>query len=115
VWRGLPVLREGKWAASFEEVPENITEYPTGCSGSTYITTPATAARIAKKAENYKFFWIDDVWVTGYLAQDLNITHLELASFGSLWTLSTSNLLMAKSVQSPELYHSDYIAGLMSR
>ena len=108
----LPVLREGKWAASFSDIPENITTYPTYCSGWLYITTPATAARLAEKAQNVKFFWIDDVWVTGYLAQDLNITHLDLAKH---WTMHTSALLLAKSIQSPVLYHTDYLAGPMSR
>ena len=45
VWHGLPVLREGKWAAEYADIPAEVTAYPTGCSGSFYITTPGTAAR----------------------------------------------------------------------
>ena len=45
VWHGLPVLRQGKWAAEYADIPAEVTSYPTGCSGSFYITTPGTAAR----------------------------------------------------------------------
>jgi hypothetical protein len=112
VWRGLRVLREGKWAASFSDIPESITVYPTGCSGWLYITNPATARKLAGKAKMSNYFWIDDVWVTGFLAREIGITHLDLAKH---WTMHTSALLLAKSIQSPELYHSDYLAGPMSR
>ena len=33
---------------------------------------------MAKHPIKLKFFWIDDVWVTGFLAADLNITHLDM-------------------------------------
>ena len=33
---------------------------------------------MAKHPKKQKFFWIDDVWVTGFLAGDLNITHLDM-------------------------------------
>ena len=50
--------------------------------------------------------------MTGFLARDLAIQHLDLAS---LWTLDLAPLLLAKSVQSPHLYHRDILAGPMDR
>lgn len=112
VWRGLPVLRQGKWAASYSDIPRGTTSYPTGCSGWLYVTTPATAARLTARAAQVPVFWIDDVWVTGFLAKDLAITHLEL---NSLWTMSTASLLLAKCVQNPVVHHRDYLAGPTNR
>ena len=50
--------------------------------------------------------------MTGFLARDLAIQHLDLAS---LWTLDLASLLLAKSVQSPHLYHRDILTGPMDR
>ena len=43
-----------------------------------YVTTPGTAGRLAAQAAVTPMFWIDDVWVTGFLARDLHIQHREL-------------------------------------
>ena len=55
--------------------------YPTYCTGWIYITTPGTAAAIVEAATRLKFFWIDDAWVTGYIAEDLKITHLDMMKY----------------------------------
>ena len=86
--------------------------YPTDCTGSTYITTPGTAAAIMEAATKVKFFWIDDVWVTGYIAEHLQINHLDMIKY---WTMSKGQLLLHKSIQSPAIYHQDYISGPMDR
>ena len=41
-----------------------------------------TSSKLAEILWNY--FWIDDVWVTGSLAYELSITHLDLAKH---WTM----------------------------
>ena len=43
-----------------------------------YVTTPGTAGRLAAQAALTPMFWIDDVWVTAFLARELNIQHREL-------------------------------------
>ena len=54
----------------------NDTElYPDGCTGWLWITSPGTAGEIAQAAKVVKFFWIDDVWITGYIARHLKIEH----------------------------------------
>ena len=49
--------------------------YPTYCLGAVYITTPATARRLVGAANVTQLFWIDDVWVTGYLAARVGVNH----------------------------------------
>ena len=86
--------------------------YPTYCIGWIYITTPATAAAIVDAATRLKFFWIDDAWVTGYIAEDLNITHLDMMKY---WTMNKGQLLLYKSTQNPTIYHEDFVSGPMDR
>ena len=56
-------------------IQEGKETYPTSCSGWLWITNPGTSKAIAKAASEVKFFWIDDVWVTGYIAKHLKILH----------------------------------------
>ena len=85
--------------------------YPTYCTGWIYITTPGTAAAIVEAATRLKFLWIDDAWVTGYIAGDLNITHLDMMKY---CTMNKSQLLY-KSIQNPTIYHEDFLSGPMDR
>ena len=84
--------------------------YPTYCSSWIYITTPDTAAAMVEVAIRLKFSWIDDVWVTGYIAGDLKITHLDMMKC----TMNESQLLY-KSIQNPTIYHEDFLSGPMDR
>eukprot|EP00092_Neocalanus_flemingeri_P033683 GFUD01036616.1.p1 GENE.GFUD01036616.1~~GFUD01036616.1.p1 ORF type:complete len:397 (+),score=103.23 GFUD01036616.1:92-1282(+) len=120
VWRGLPILRDpaSKWFVPYETIPKDKnakgkTEfYPTDCTGWIYITNPGTANRLAKAAQTNRFFWIDDVWVTGYLAKALKIQHQDMMQF---WTMKAGALLLYKSIQNPLIYHNDFISGPMDR
>jgi len=61
-----------KWYVSKAEYAGNI--YPDFISGWLYITHPQVASRLIDYAESSgKFFWIDDVFVTGILRKALNI------------------------------------------
>ena len=97
------------------------------CSGWMYVTTPATARRLAQAAQGPSFFWIDDVWVkdclssqlilnykqvTGYLAEKLGIHHTELNKH---WTFDISAIKATKLDQSPDLYREDFVAGPTDR
>ena len=65
-----------------------------------------------RAATSVKFFWIDDVWVTGYLAQHLNIQHLDMVKY---WTMNKGKLLLYKSIQNPDIYNEDFVSGPMDR
>jgi len=113
-WYGMTVLREGKWAASYEDISkeEGDKGYPTYCTGWIYIVNPGTAGRISEVAQTTKFFWIDDAWVTGYLPKALGIEHIDLIEF---FVMELERIILSKSVQNPEIYHRDYLAAPNAR
>ena len=108
-----------QWYASYEEVPRagepGKERYPTGCSGWLWVTSPGTARALAEAAQQVSsstltsdyyypeqfhsyvvkvtFFWIDDVWVTGYLAKHLGIKHQDCIKY---WTMKRDQLLLHK-------------------
>ncbi|XP_045138124.1 beta-1,3-galactosyltransferase 5-like [Portunus trituberculatus] len=70
---GMQPQREGKWAVSHEDYPWS--EYPTYCAGLAYVITPALADQLARVAQAgvAPQLWVDDVWVTGLLAEVLRL------------------------------------------
>ena len=60
---------------TYDEIPASDPDvFPDYCTGWVYILNPGTAAALAEAAQHIKFLWIDDAWVTGYIAAFLNIT-----------------------------------------
>ena len=74
-----------------------------------YITTPGTARKLAAVAQRTRFFWIDDVWVTGYLARELGIQQQDI------WVTrrAEAGVLVYKSIQNPFLYHREFTSDPM--
>lgn len=71
-----------KWYVNETEYTGNI--YPDFVSGWMYITHPRVASRLISYAQaSNKYFWIDDVFVTGILRQALNI---KIRNIGKLYT-----------------------------
>ena len=50
--------------------------------------------------------------MTGYLAQHLNIHHLDMIKY---WTMQRGQLLLYKSIQNPDIYNEDFVSGPMDR
>lgn len=77
--------REDKWFVSHMDFPEYV--YPDFVSGWAYITSQDVAHRIVHKANEGHHdiragvTWIDDLWITGVIAGQLNISLLTLNSF----------------------------------
>lgn len=72
-----------KWYVSFEDL-EGAT-YPDFCSGWFYITTPNVCKAILDTinlAEARNPFWIDDVWVTGFLRSLAHVARREIPVHG---------------------------------
>ncbi|KAL1516555.1 hypothetical protein ABEB36_000460 [Hypothenemus hampei] len=66
-----------KWRVSFNEYP--FRNYPNYCPGWVILYSPDVAFKLYKSAQidPGSFFWIDDVYVTGILAERNNITHTD--------------------------------------
>lgn len=76
VWSESGVKRNGKWGISIEEYKEKL--YPPYCSGLGLVMTADLPLRMYKASLYEPFFWIDDVYLTGFLAKTLNTTFVNL-------------------------------------
>lgn len=64
-------LKANKWFVSRDEFPPDV--YPPYLSGWLYITNQRTARELVLQSETAPFFWIDDTYVTGILAERAHI------------------------------------------
>ncbi|KAJ6643331.1 Beta-1,3-galactosyltransferase 1 [Pseudolycoriella hygida] len=62
---------DNKWYVSEETFPDE--SYPSFCSGVAYLMRAADAAKIYSVSNKTKFFWIDDVFVTGILREKYDV------------------------------------------
>ncbi|XP_044764064.1 beta-1,3-galactosyltransferase 5 [Coccinella septempunctata] len=64
-------IKANKWYVTKDEYAPEI--YPQFVSGWLYIITPAVSKKLEQLARQEKYFWIDDVFVTGILAEKINL------------------------------------------
>jgi len=112
----------GRWAVTQEELPSSqaihyppnlkIDFYPPYCTGCFYMLTPATADALLAQSTKMPYLFIDDAWVTGFLASKANISHTALSG---LLTHNPRRLLLLKAIQHPELFHKDVVTGPTER
>lgn len=77
-WRDV-VSRDpkNKWYVTAEEFPGRY--YPPYCHGAGYLMSRDVAAHLYSTSHDGRIFWIDDIYVTGFLARNTgNVTHLVL-------------------------------------
>ncbi|KAJ8713985.1 hypothetical protein PYW08_007605 [Mythimna loreyi] len=67
---------DNKWRVTWKEYPS--LKYPHFLSGWYYITTPRVAAALCDEAVYHRYFWIDDIFVTGMVRESLGINLTEL-------------------------------------
>lgn len=68
-----PVLRTGRWKVNEWEFPD--AEYPTYCSGGVWFLRTKLVPRLLDACRIVPFLWVDDVYITGLLAQAANVSH----------------------------------------
>ena len=90
VWYRMKVVRDpkSKWYLPRSEFADDY--FPTYCSGSAYILSPDVVARMYNASLQTPFFWVDDFYITGLLAQKLKIEHQK---FNSVYVLGPSTFL----------------------
>ncbi len=84
VWYRMKVVRDvkSKWYLSRKEFPDDY--FPTYCSGSAFILTTDVIEAMYEASFKVPFFWVDDYFVTGLLAQKVGVKHRKLNSAYSL-------------------------------
>lgn len=73
-----------KWYVTKEEFTDKI--YPTFLSGWLYVTNIETVKKLLTLSYYEQYFWIDDVFVTGILANKLKISHFDLSKYYAVHT-----------------------------
>ncbi|CAN7938699.1 unnamed protein product, partial [Ixodes hexagonus] len=64
-----------KWRVSFREYRGN--RYPPYCLGWGVVMSPDVVFKLYRESGGMPYFWVDDVLVTGILAQRIGLTHLD--------------------------------------
>lgn len=73
----LPLRDKGsKWYVSYDEYAKS--RYPAFVSGWAYVTTIEAARKIVRRSESSPFFWVDDVYVTGILANLSGVERVDI-------------------------------------
>lgn len=78
VWGHMPVLRTGKWQVATSDFSGDF--FPKYCSGSAFLFTPDIIADMYNISLFTPFFWVDDVYITGYLPKAIGVQHQSMAS-----------------------------------
>ncbi|XP_042871987.1 beta-1,3-galactosyltransferase 5-like [Penaeus japonicus] len=73
MWKGSRVKRQGRWAVRSEDYPSDT--YPPYCMGAAWVLRTAVLPRLLTAAVRVPFLWVDDVYVTGILAQAAGVEH----------------------------------------
>lgn len=76
-YREARVMRSyrSKWRVGFSEYPYRM--YPPYCPGWALLYSPDILFALYVEVQKSKYFWIDDVLITGTLVKDLQIEHTE--------------------------------------
>ncbi|ELT87093.1 hypothetical protein CAPTEDRAFT_138513 [Capitella teleta] len=65
------VRRAGKWAIPKEMYTEDL--YPPYCQGLSYVLSTDVAPKLYDASFFVKFFWVDDVYISGLLPKHINL------------------------------------------
>ncbi|XP_060531519.1 beta-1,3-galactosyltransferase 5-like [Cylas formicarius] len=75
-----PIREVGnKWYVSRQEYIMDY--YPKFVSGWFYITNPQTVSKIISLTYTIKYFWIDDIYITGIIASTLKIKRFDISQY----------------------------------
>lgn len=90
VWYHMKVMRDpkSKWYLSPTEFEPDY--FPTYCSGSAFVLTVDVADAMFNASLQTPFFWVDDFYVTGLLANKVGVVH---ENFNSVYSLGPSTFL----------------------
>uniref|UniRef100_A0A1Y1M0V1 Hexosyltransferase n=1 Tax=Photinus pyralis TaxID=7054 RepID=A0A1Y1M0V1_PHOPY len=78
---GMTPIRESsnKWYIRLDEF--KYPSYPTFLSGWFYVTNPNTVQSLVKESTKVPYFWVDDVYITGLLAQKSQVRHYNIGQY----------------------------------
>lgn len=98
LWSSIQVQRNSvsKWYVSTEEYPHFT--YPPYCSGSAYIMPNKVAKSVCELYLSTPIFWIEDVYITGFLAKKGNLGHFQIGHFYRFVNYKYSDIVSGKII-----------------
>ncbi|XP_046358134.2 beta-1,3-galactosyltransferase 5-like [Haliotis rufescens] len=85
-----------KWYVSPSEYP--FQKFPNYCEGFGYVMSPDVARSLYKASEDARYFWVDDVYVTGILTLKVGLTLSDFISGFSYKRDATSNMNIKRAM-----------------
>ena len=106
-----------KWFVSYDEWPRDEVRFPGNSPehfpcyivGWFLITNPTTSGRIAQAAQSFPYLYLEDVWVTGLLREEMGIKFVDL--YG-LRADTNEQLLATKAIQTRHTWVKTYITSI---
>ncbi|XP_076041592.1 beta-1,3-galactosyltransferase 5-like [Oratosquilla oratoria] len=98
--------KESKWYVTDEEYPAMF--YPIFASGWVYAMTLDAAKKIVAESFKVPYFWIDDVFITGILAERVGVKREGANRF---YTLHVDHLLCCVELPNHNDYYCDFFVG----
>ena len=99
--------RKGKWAVTPEELPDDYCHYPTYCAGMGYVMRTQTAIDLYEASHYVPYFWIDDIYVTGFVAKRINASFRKILVAWNEW--QSIRVLTGKRWSNYTLAHVKYV------
>lgn len=65
------ILRQGKWKVTQQELNER--KYPPYCQGIIWFISTKQVSKLLEASASVNFLWVDDAYITGYLAREAKI------------------------------------------
>lgn len=98
---------KSKWRVTQEEYGEKV--YPEFLSGWCYIAPMETVRLLSRGVTTQPYFWIDDVFVTGLVAEKFSVTR---QGINNKYTIHTAHLrcCVDQEKYDSDVYYCDYIA-----
>ncbi|KAH3867773.1 hypothetical protein DPMN_030909 [Dreissena polymorpha] len=87
---------DDKWFVPKHEYP--YSKYPTYCEGFAYIMSYDVSMQLYNASTQVKFYWIDDVYITGFAAYKAGVRHIDMEHGHGYNMLQTEHL--SKNVKS---------------
>lgn len=73
------VLRRGKWKVSRRELKAK--KYPPYCQGFIWFVNTRQVFRMLEASASVNYLWVDDVYITGYLAKEVNMGFSDIKDY----------------------------------
>ena len=74
-----PVRRSGRWNVGCDQYP--FPRYPTYISGNSYGISGSLVPKLFLMSQFYRYLPIEDAFITGILARDLEVKHVDIWGF----------------------------------